>query len=86
MDAEWEWGDHQVANIRDALRYEADPPGVELPPGVKATDFLRAAYEYLRQGNDGVRLIDAISNAKRALDCRIQELLFVFGLEGKARG
>jgi hypothetical protein len=86
MEEEWSWADHQVANVLDALWYEADSPGVELPPGVKATDFLRAAYGHLREGNDGVCLIDAISNAKRALDRRIHELLFVFGLAGKAQG
>ncbi len=86
MEVEWDWRDHQVANMLCALSYTTDLPAVELPPGVKAIDFLHAAYEHLRQGSDGVRLIDAISNAKRALDCRIQELLFVFGLEGKAQG
>lgn len=81
-EIEVEWPEFQLLQLEAANSYEVlSYAEIGLPVGIKAYDFLLAAQRHLREANDEVHLVDAITNAKRALDCRLQELLFVFGLD-----
>jgi len=43
------------------------------------SDFLKFAEEDLKGSSDRC-LVNALSNVKRGIDCRVEALLFIFGL------
>ncbi len=58
--------------------------GVEPPFEITPDDFLSFAEDDL-QSRTGHRLINCLSNIKRALDCQVDSLLYAFGAYKKAQ-
>lgn len=57
---------------------------IEIPFDISAEDYIQYADEDFK-GKDTHSLVNALSNAKRALDCRIDALLIAFGVYEKAK-
>jgi hypothetical protein len=66
------------------LESDWDSEHFELPFELKPKDFIGFAMKDLK-GNDDRSLVNAISNIKRGIDCRIESLLYLFGSYEKVK-
>ncbi len=62
------------------MSFQADRDTVRLPWDVTPSEYLRFAQEDL-EGNDRRSAVNALSNAKRALECQVDSLMLVFEME-----
>jgi hypothetical protein len=64
----------------DSVAYcvQSDSKPLAVPFELISTDFMRFARSDLGENNEK-SLVNALSNVKRALDCRIASLLWLFG-------
>ena len=57
---------------------------LDLPFELEPEDLIKFAEEDMKESNEK-SLINALSNIKRAIDCRIDCLLYVFGMYEKTK-
>jgi hypothetical protein len=65
----------QMDSVAYCLQSDSEPLAV--PFELSSTDFMRFARSDLSENNEK-SLVNALSNVKRALDCRIASLLWLF--------
>ncbi len=61
----------------------SDEP-LDLPFELKPEDFIKFAEDDLKEDTEKA-LVNSLSNIKRSIDCRIESLLYLFGLYEKAK-
>ena len=66
-------------SLDDTIASDSYQGDFQLPWDIHANEFLRFAKEDLVSDMHH-RLVNALSNAKRAMDCQIESLLLAYGL------
>jgi hypothetical protein len=64
--------------------FEVDRDFLRLPWDLTAIDYIRFAQQDI-EGADKRSTVNALSNAKRAMECQLDSLMLAFGLESVAR-
>jgi hypothetical protein len=82
VTVEWALG----ALSRPHATYDSGITGsLDLPWDLSASSFLGFADADLTAGADARCLVNALSNAKRALHCQVDSILYALGLHGETR-